>query len=97
MIMNRMKAIGLSMKSNGVFTRIIEVRSLDSMMPPSTMPSMMGAIGRFNLFRMKPGLSLLKISVFHFRRLLALFGQNNNEEQCPEAEDGKSPRYFSRG
>ena len=46
---------------------------------------------------MAPGLSLLKISVFHFRRLLALFGQNNNEEQCPEAEDGKSPRYFSRG
>ena len=43
------------------------------------------------------GPSLLKNSVFHFRRLLAFFGQNNNEEQCPEAEDGKSPRYFSRG
>ena len=43
------------------------------------------------------GPSLLKNSVFHFCRLLALFGQNNNEEQCPEAEDGKSPHYFSRG
>ena len=43
------------------------------------------------------GPSLLKNSVFHFRRMLPLFGQNNNEEQCPEAEDGKSPRYFSRG
>ena len=43
------------------------------------------------------GPSLLKNSVFHFRRMLPLFGQNNNEEQCPEAEDGKIPRYFSRG
>ena len=38
-----------------------------------------------------------KISVFHFRRVMSLFGQNNNEEQCSEAEDGKIPRYFSRG
>ena len=43
------------------------------------------------------GLSLLKISVFHFRLVMPLFGQNNNEEQCPEAEDGKITRYFSRG
>ncbi len=49
------------------------------------------------IFALRVGPSLLKISVFHFRRLLALFGQNNNEEQCPEAEDGKSPHYFSRG
>ena len=45
----------------------------------------------------QPGLSLLKISVFHFRLVMPLFGQNNNEEQCPEAEDGKITRYFSRG
>ena len=44
-----------------------------------------------------PGLSLLKISVFHFRLVMPLSGQNNNEEQCPEAEDGKITRYFSRG
>ena len=38
-----------------------------------------------------------KISDFPFRRLMAHSRQNNNEEQCLEAEDGRIPRYFSRG
>ena len=38
-----------------------------------------------------------KISVFPFRRLMAHSRQNNNEEQCLEAEDGRIPRYFPRG
>ncbi len=38
-----------------------------------------------------------KIFVFPFRRLMAHSRQNNNEEQCLEAEDGRIPRYFPRG
>ena len=49
------------------------------------------------VFSQKSKAFALKTSVFHFRGMMSLFNQNDNEEQCSEAEDGKIPRYFSRG
>ena len=46
--------MGLSMKSSGSFTRLIEVRSFTSIMPPSTMPKMIGTLGKLKRRRMKP-------------------------------------------
>ena len=49
-----MKAIGRLIKSIGLSTRIIEVRSFTSIIPPRTMPNIIGTIGRLSLLRMKP-------------------------------------------
>ena len=54
MIENRMKATGRSMKSQGVFTLAIAARSLTSMIPPRTMPRMIGTMGRDRRLRMNP-------------------------------------------
>ena len=55
-MMNRNSAIamGRSMKSKGVLTRAMAMRSLASMMPPSTMPMMIGTMGRLRRYRMNP-------------------------------------------
>lgn len=51
---NRMNAIGLLIKSIGLFTFIIEVRSLPSIISPKTIPKMIGTIGKSNRFKINP-------------------------------------------
>ncbi len=47
-------AMGRSMKSKGVFTRAMAMRSFASMIPPNTIPMMIGTIGRLRRLRMNP-------------------------------------------
>ena len=53
-IRNRINAIGRSMKSSGSFTRAIPARSFTSIIPPNTIPSIMGTTGRLRRFKAKP-------------------------------------------
>tara|TARA_B100000768_G_C11284169_1_gene380842 strand:+ start:2096 stop:2317 length:222 start_codon:yes stop_codon:yes gene_type:complete len=57
--------------SRGVVTRGIEERSLTSMIPPNTIPKMVGTIGRFNRFEINPNTSksaAMAQSAIEFRR-----------------------------
>ena len=40
--------------------------------------------------------SLFESFVSPFRRIVVLFRQNSDEEQFPEAGDGRIPRYFPK-
>lgn len=46
--------MGLSIKSNGVFTRAMAARNLTSIIPPKTMPKIMGTIGKDRRFKINP-------------------------------------------
>ena len=51
-----MNTISLSMKSSRVFSRNFEVRSFSTVIPPSTLPRMIGAMGKFRRFMMSPSM-----------------------------------------
>jgi hypothetical protein len=71
MMRNRIAATGRSMKSSGVLMRAIEARSLTSMMPPKTIPKIIGTTGnerRFSTNPITPKTAAIMQSVTEFRK-----------------------------
>ena len=53
-IANRIKAIGRLIKSIGVLTLIMDVRSLPSIISPNTIPNIMGTMGKSKRLKINP-------------------------------------------